>query len=218
MARLKVVALAFMAVFMLGAIAAASASALALPEFTVETKLESKFGKSKLNVSGAEIKSTEGGSNLSQSELVNKSLGKTTIWFKKSTLGGFQCHTSGDANENILVPVEWHVVPPKTGGDELIAFLITENVEIKCTIATVTVLKGSIVIGKIGPIGSKGKTFTLEVNAPGGSQEITEYENNAGEKVKGTLKVKVGSTEATGSQEDEAATVTTEKETELLES
>jgi hypothetical protein len=196
----------------------ASASAAVLPEFTVNTKLTATFAKSKLNTSGAEIQSTKGGTT--NSELVSKQAGKVHIVFEGSTLGGKECHSTGTGEKEgvITVPVEYHTVHGVGGSTYLILFLVTEEVKISCKfLATkVVVESGSTILGKIGPSKTKTTSFTLEVNAPEGKQEITEYENDSGVAVKTELKLKVDGVSAKGSQEDDAASITTESATELI--
>jgi hypothetical protein len=201
----------------LSAVVTASASAANLPEFSVETNFSATFGKSKLNTSGAEIKSTKGG--FTNSVVINKRLGTGTIQFEGSTLGGEECRSEGNAagTSLISVPVEWHLVPTPTQQDFFIVFLVKET-KIKCKFLSTTVVveNGSTIIGKIAAT-SKTK-FTLAVNVVSGKQEFTKYENDAGEAVETALKLKVDGISAKGTQEDEAATITTEKETELLTS
>ncbi|HEY1833080.1 MAG TPA: hypothetical protein VGG08_01480 [Solirubrobacteraceae bacterium] len=195
---------------------ASPASAAVLPEFTVETNLTATFGTSKLNTSGAEIKSTEGVFN--DSEVESKKLGKGLIWFKLSSLGGKECHSTSpsDTEGNILVPVIWHLVHPKGSTIYLILFLVkATTISCKFLATKVEVLEGSTILGRITGTG-KTTSFKLEVNVPEGKQEFTSYENDAGETISTELKLKVDGVSAKGTQEDQAATITTEKATELI--
>ena len=195
---------------------AAPASAAVLPEFTVSTKLVATFGASKLNTAGAEITSTEG--STTASETVSKQAGKFTVWFKNASLGGKECHSEGDTEHNILVPVEYHTVHGVGGTKYLLLLLMTSGTQISCKfLATkVVVESGSTLLGTIGPNHTKTRSFAMAVDAPMGLQQVREYENDAGGSVATELKLKVDGVSAKGSEGSETISVETEQDTELI--
>jgi hypothetical protein len=190
MRRLTLFGLAIVAVLALAAVVASSASAVELPEFTVESNSEGTSGTAKLNLTGAAITCTSGSSD---STPITKRLGKNTIHFLGCTLKGEECHSLADTAGNILIgtegsPVkegEYHLVRIKSG-DAGVWFLISP-VHIECKFEALLVVVQGNVLGLITPILSDIRAFEVKVNVVGGKQEIAEFENDGGENVKAKL-------------------------------
>jgi hypothetical protein len=195
----------------------ASATAATLPEFTIETNLTASFGESKLNTSGAEIKATAGIFN--GSEVESKRNTRFSIEWKGLTLGGKECHSTSpsDTEGLVLIPVTAHLVHTP-GSKEYFLLLLVDSTTIACKFLATKIefLEGSTIIGKITPGKTKTQTFNLEVNVIEGKQQFTNYENDAGESVTTELKLRVDGVAAKGTLESQAATITTEKETEMI--
>ncbi len=214
MRRLKVLGLAAIAVFVLGAIAAAAASAAAveLPTFTAKTTFKGTSGKGKLNLTGAEIK-CESATN--EGSPTSKRLGKFTIDFKSCTLGGKECHSEGDAEGIILVGGEYHLV--RLGAGKAGIWFLVNEVKIVCKfLSTKAAVKGNV-LGGVEPVGTKTTSFTLSVNVNTGKQEFTEFENNEGVKEKAKLEGSVnGGAFKEATEESAENKITTAEETEVI--
>jgi hypothetical protein len=187
MRRLKMLGLAVVAVFAVAAVVASAASAVVLPEFSVESSSTGTSETAKLNLTGAAITCTSGTSN---AVATSKKDGRGLISFSGCTLKGEECHSLADAAGAILIGMEgtegtYHLVRIKSG-DAGIWFLIPA-VHIECKFEALLVVVQGNVLGLITPILSDTKTFEVKVNVVAGKQEITEFENNSGEKVKAKL-------------------------------
>jgi hypothetical protein len=219
MQRFKVLGLALMAVFALGAFASASASAVALPEFSVETNATGTNGAGKLNLTGAEVECTSGADTLKSA---SKTLGKFTIEFSGCELVAEECHTEVSATEKttakiILIGGEYHLVRGASGR-VFVWFLIPAQT-IKCKHgATLIGVVGSL-LGLITPLLTTTKSYEIGVNTVGTAknQEWTEFENDAGGKVAVSLKGKIGvGTEKNVSEETANNKITTVSATEVI--
>ena len=233
MHRVKVVCLALMAVFALGVVAAASASAAELPEFKTETKGTLSGGSGELTSKAGAIKCEKLTGTFEPLSTKSKTLGTYTLNFTtckepKLTLA---CKSLGDPynsaskpeNGTILTGGEWHLVPgPKQVPTALILLLVKE-LHVECSNAglTITVLfliKGDV-LGLITPLGTKTKEFKVEVKttkAEGTEQEEKTFENDSGTVVSAKLESSLdsGTIEPAG-ENSSAATLTMETETEI---
>jgi hypothetical protein len=226
MYRLKVLLLACLAVFMLGAIASAVASAeVSLPEFTVETNGSGTSSKGELALEGTSIK-CESGKNTFKRISGNKRLGTFTITFETckgpATVG--KCWSLGDPKGTILVGGEWHLVRSTKGETEPLIWLLfasadnKEAIHLECEkVLELTLIWGNVLL-TITPFKTKTKSFELSVKRSGEKQEITRYENNEGKEVEAEgLKASVdgGATRSAG-EESTKNPLTTEAETEII--
>lgn len=197
-----------------------------LTQFTLETnakseqKVTSTFVNPGKGLLEGEITSTELTSEMAPT---SKKEGTFHIDFKKSKcktkLGSGEANSEGDAAGVILVLgkykiVGWLEFSSNGGAGTADAVLELEPVKIKCVGITIEVTGG--VIGSLTPIRKKGTDFDLTVKEKEDVQEITEYENDEGGKVKVGLTTTVeGSSGPSWQNESEPVLITTEKETEL---
>ena len=232
MNRIKILILALLTVCAVGVAMTSSASAeVTLPEFMTETSGTATAGAGELN-GAAIIKCKTLAAALS---FLSHRLGDFTFDFNLCTarvLGQtLGCKSLGDRYDNnarpneggtILVGGEWHLLRPFY----LIWFLVKE-LHLECsneklTITALILIRGNV-LGLIKAKSGSKKEFLVEVEttkAEGTIQKVTEYENDEGAKVKaGGLEASVnGGTFSAAGELSSVATLTTEKETELLES
>jgi hypothetical protein len=221
MRRLKFGLFALVALVAAFAATAVSASA-ALPEFTVETPatssqtVTSTFENPGAGLLEGTITST---SLTSELKPTSKQLGTFHITFKeskcKTALGKGSAESEGDAAGIILVLGVYHIVNVAA---KPYAWLLLEPVHITCllSLGNVLLVVSGNVLGSLSPVGSKTKSYSLTIKATSGKQEITEFENNEGGKVKAELVTTVGEKSGPSTQNESAAVgITAEKETEL---
>ena len=234
MNRLKILLLALLTVCVVGVAMTSSASAeVTLPEFMTETSGSATAGEGELTSStGTVIKCTDLAARLS---FTSRRLGLFTFDFLTCTarvLGQtLGCKSLGDTYKNnarpneggtILVGGEWHLLRPF-----YLIWLLLKEVHIECsneklTITALILVRGNVLGTLKAKAGSK-KEFEIAVKTTergGTKQEVTEYENDEGAKVKaGGLESSVngGAFSASG-ENSPVALLTTEANTELLES
>jgi len=210
MKRLKVLGLTIMAVFMLSAMASASAWAVALPEFSVQTNFTGKSGAGKLVAVGIEIKCTAGSNT---GTATSKTAGNVTLTFTGCTLGTKKCSTAGDVAGTVLIASTYTLVRLASGKAGI--DIKTTEKSIECEGSTIKV-KGEV-LGELTPVLTKTKAFKLIVAVVEKKQAITEYENNAGEKKKLTepLVANIGLGFVSATEESAENNITAEKETEI---
>jgi hypothetical protein len=220
MRRLTLGALALCAAAAVMFVVSASAFAVTLGEFTVETKAKSP--KQKVTSTFETPDAFEG--KLESTELeseqvpTSKQLGTLHIMFfgvkcVGSLLGTAAAESLGDEKEMVLVLGEYHIV------DTNKILLLINPVHIECLFSSGTVLlevKGDL-LGELSPTGKKTTAFKLKVEGSAGKQKITEYENNSGTKVKPKLETSnnEGTEQASDQNESKEVSLETEKETEL---
>lgn len=237
MRRLKVVVTAIVAVAALSAVMSASAFAVALPEFTVETPAKGTIGGSTFETTSALLGSITSTKGTSEIAATSKQLGTFHFMFE-----GVKCHgpfgesaageSLGDAKEIVLVLGALHLVVGP-GGVVLVWFLV-KPVHIECLFSTGTLLlvvgkeatkeeeeKGTVstnnLLGELTPTKTKTTKYSVKITQSKGKQGITEYENDKGEKLKASLTTSIDEGSPVGSaQESKEANITTEKETELI--
>jgi hypothetical protein len=193
MQRFRFLGLAVLAVFGLSAMASsvASAAEMVLPGFlpapAAGETVTGTGGAVEWGFLGAKIRCT----GLTSQQLFNTgsdNLGTFTIDFKGCSLGEKQCHSLGDTITNekegiILAGGTWHLVLILTPSDVHVVLFLLQEVHVECAFAAskLLLLRGDMA----GVITGSGKTYKLEFNEPKAEeQEIKEFENNAGEKVK----------------------------------
>lgn len=219
MHRLKVTGLALFAVLMFSAVASGMAMA-AEPEFTVETASSGSGGAGLLETGGATAFNIE--SWTLETAPSTKRVGQFHIHFV-NVRGPFStgCTGAGDAVRVLLVLGEYHVRLVTILGIHLyLLWLLVTPVHFTCETLGIKILV--VVRGNFLIIMSPGKTktthFTLKIKQSKGVQEITEFENEKGEKTKaGGLEASIseGAFEKVGLEAAEAK-LTTTKETELI--
>jgi hypothetical protein len=203
MKRLKLVGVILGALFALGLTAANALAAVNLPDISVtltggvypiEAKGTLTAAATKLGSStGVTLSGTGVTLLLKTAEL--SALGTfTTVFTKVKNSEGDECSSSGDAKGVVLVSGEFHLVPislsPLTLG---ILFLVSE-LEIACTAGVSPLVRGNV-IGSINGIGSEATELTGfggKLEGELGKQNISEYYNDGGTKIKAKLESEAG--------------------------
>jgi hypothetical protein len=227
MQRLKLFLLASLAMFMLGAVASAVASAeVTLPLFSVETRGTGTLGKGELSVEGSSVKCASATTEFG----AGKKLGTFTVSFKEckgpATVG--KCWSLGDPKGEILLGGEWHLVRSKTGIKFPLLWLLFSKedkeagglkpIHLECEkVLQLILIWGNICI-LINPWKTKTTKYELVIRKEGEKQESREFENNEGAAVKAELVASVDGGEAKPVTEESAENrLTMEKETEIEE-
>src|SRR4029077_2097497 len=217
MERLKVVGLTLMSTVLLGAVTAIPAHAVALPEFTVETGFKSATGSGVFETNFIEKISCK--KSTGKGTPKNKQDGTYSVDFEGCT-GPFgeSCESLGDSVGVILTTGEYHLVRLKA--KEAGIWFLTNETHIDCLQkAELLVLVKGDFLGKITPVLTKTTAFEVEVKkASATTQAITEYENDAGTKVKagGLLTSVDGKAFNKSSEESKENKLTLEKEGEII--
>ena len=187
MQRLRILGLALMAMFMLSAVASTAASAVALPDFSVETGAKGTSDKGQLGP--FQCKSS---SILMTPE--NKLQGLFHIHFENCT-GPLneKCESLGDKPGIILVLGKYHLV--RAASEHVFLWLLLEEVHIECLgiIEVLVSVRGSALV-LILPILTKTNKYELDVKQSKGDQEFLKYENDEGKLVNAEpfLEAKIG--------------------------
>jgi hypothetical protein len=209
--RVKLLGLTLIAVFALGATASTLALASELPVFSVETKFTGTSGAGKFGVSEGEVKCKSATSSGTPS---STDAGTFTTDFKECSLISSQCHSLGDASGIILAGGEYRLVALKSE-EEGIWFLLKE-LHIECASLSTLILLTGGVLGSITPTLSKTTKFEVKVDASGGKQEITEFEDGSGRKTGVWLDGSIdGGTIKSATEESAENKITTSSETEV---
>jgi hypothetical protein len=201
MKRLKLVGVMLGALF---ALALMATNAFALPDLSVTlsggtypVKTGGSLAKSATSLGSASGVTLSGeGVTLLLSVAELSALGTfTTDFTNVQNSAGVKCHSSGDASGVVLVGGDVHLVytnlSPLTLG---ILFLVSEF-EVECPGGTSTLVRGNV-IGSIGGIGSEATEltgFSGTLVGANGKQEISEYYNSTGTKIKAKLEGESGS-------------------------
>jgi hypothetical protein len=121
-------------------------------------------------------------------------LGTFNTDFTNVVQGTIKCNTPGDAAGVVLVGGEFHLVPTNLSPLNIgILFLVSE-LEIECPSGVNVVVRGNV-LGSVNNIGSEGTELT---NFGGvllgekGKQQLSEYYNDGGTKVKAKLEAEAG--------------------------
>jgi hypothetical protein len=214
MKQLKILGLMVVAAFALGAAASGAASAvtMTLPSFSVVTGGTGTSGAAQF-FGAASIKCTSGAGVGSG---INSKMSTSTGEFKGCTVLGEECHSLGDKGGVILGSgTQQLVLVTLAGVDSHLVLLEGPEVHIECkTLSTLIIVKGDV----LGSITGSGKTFTVKVNAKSRTeQEFKGYENDSGTIVKTQLLSSTNEgTFAESGEEAGTGTVTTEKETQIV--
>jgi hypothetical protein len=153
---------------------------------TAKTSLETAGG-GLLNGSGATLL-------LLTSEL--STLGRFTATFTHiENPEKIKCNTSGAPAGVVILEGEFHLVPTSLSPLNLgILFLVTE-VELECPGGINIIVRGNL-LGGITGIGSEGTEltgFSVAIMGEKGKQQISEYYNDGGTKIKTKLELEAGS-------------------------
>jgi hypothetical protein len=176
------------------ALAATSNAAMTLPTFSgTATEGKGDDGASKFSVKGGASLIDTSGSGSGTFNSGSRNLGPGSVTLLGLTQGGEPCHELGLAASSTTVAFtgEWHLVLFVKGGvdDHYALFLLPSfGVHVECPAAAVKLLTvfGSI-LGLISQKTGSTRQFSVKVLAPGGVQEFSEYENDAGTAVKTKL-------------------------------
>jgi hypothetical protein len=211
--RLKVLGLVFVVALAVGGALSGSASAVGLPQFSVETKFTGSSGRSKFVLSGAEVTCSKG---TSEGSPVTGQGGSLTLAFRECKLGGSECHSLGDAREVILLTGAYVLVRLKAEDPGVL--LALEETHIECALLSTLVLLRGEVLGLITPFRTKTTRYTDNEKLKEGKQEFTEYENSVGEKEAVSLEGSINGGEFKAvTEESTENTLTTATETEIEE-
>lgn len=180
----RVLGLTVMTMFVLGVVAAASASAITLPEFTVETPGVGTFGKYRSEgVGGAAFECASGTFGM---EMASHRTGSyQTVLSKCTGPFGSVCTSPGEPSGTILFSGTFALVPLLPSG---VAVLETINelhlTCVKLPSEVTIIVKGDGLV-PITPVGGGTHTsFTLLPKQVKGKQDPSEFENDAGAMVK----------------------------------
>jgi hypothetical protein len=224
MKRLKLAGMALVALCAMGLMAT---SAFALPE----VKSVSSTYPLDLNYESSTVvtKLEDGNGAL----LEGKGLKLLLITTEKTSLGTFnadflnvvetssskKCHTSGDKTATVLSEGSFHIVYTSLSPLELGILFLPHEVKVECEGVT-TKVRGDV-ISSINEATDSGMLTSikgkLEKGSTAGSQEITEYYNTTGTKVKAELIAETGSVEhKSNEQVKEETTLTTSNTFEIV--
>jgi hypothetical protein len=186
MKRIAVLGITVLAALAFTAIASSAAFAVELPEYETQTNFTGTSAASKLNLTGAGIKCASAATTGTAS---SKQHATGTITYSTCTLGGEECHSLGDPAGIILVEVLFILLRLKTA-DPGVLFGLDKALHIECKFAGTLVLipaenasNTEGILGLITPILTATKEYKVAVNVSAGVQEVTQFENDAGEKV-----------------------------------
>jgi len=188
MKRVRLIGLAIMAMLVLSAVAAATASAenvetLPVPTSKAPLTFSSKNNNEK-NVLEGEVAGSaiECKTSTSSGELTSAALGTGTITFAgcKSAISGAKCNSLSDSAGTILVTVGWHLVALKISSVLRLAIVATlvGLLHVECG-ATLLILVGNNVIGlftKVAASGVETETGEVAFTQTKGVQELKTCE------------------------------------------
>jgi hypothetical protein len=188
MRQLKWFIVALIAPLMLSSLVPLAASATtALPEIGLETKLSGEGTAAVFQSAKGEVKCK---SSVSSGSATTHKVATLTTTFHECSWSGSKCETSGSAEGTVSLASEVLLVSltSKTAG----VWLLVKEATITCGVLKVKV-KGNV-LGSIGPLEKLASSFevTLKLGKELGTQEDTEFLNDAGEKVKAKLEVNFG--------------------------
>jgi hypothetical protein len=185
MGRLKAFGLTLAVLCLLGTVASASALAAALPEFSTETGFTESAGKSIFETAGG-VKVTCVASSTTTT-VSSKKAGTFHMAFEgcEETALKAKCNSSGDSAGVILLVGEWQLVP-STKETALLLLTLTSEVHVECGKLFSATVKGTT-LAPIAPINTLTTKYKLTIKETKGKPELTEYENDGGEKVKTQL-------------------------------
>src|SRR4029077_2565864 len=212
--------LALMATCMLGAVTSASVSAETLPKLSVETGGTGKYGKSKLNLAGANLMSTSGEISFTTTPGTEGRLGTYSDTSKEVTLIGEPCLSLGDALGTVLETGTWHLVHLPKNPKHISKLMLVNESHVECPAFGLLLLKlaGSTLLLLITPVEVKTKAFKLLANVKEGKQETNEWVDDAGTTHTTELLIGLNSgKDKKATEEIEGIELTSEKETVVQE-
>jgi hypothetical protein len=183
--RIRIVGLALVAMFAIGAVVATAASA-ALPEQTPTTGTFTGTSSASTfeTKSGEKVACKEGSVS---GESTGAKTSKSTITFKGCEAFGLKCNSSGAASGTIVLNVTGLLVyTSETEKKVGLINTLTAELTIKCTAFQTLKVKGSTLC-PITPVNTKTKAFSVVCKETKGVQEPTEYFNEKKEKVKAPI-------------------------------
>jgi hypothetical protein len=165
------VGLALVALFAIGVVASASASAAELTPFPNTFKISGT--KSTFETKSGEKVVCEAVSG--SGEVTSAKAGTATISFTSCEAFGFKCKTKGAKGGEIILKVSTEVVDINKAKNEVGNInKLTEELTIECTVLQKLKVKGATLC-PITPTG-KGTVFTVTCKETKGVQEPTKYE------------------------------------------
>lgn len=211
MRQLKWFTVVLIAPLMLSSLVPVTASATtALPEIGLETKLSGEGTAAVLQGTKEEVKCK---SSVSSGSATTHKVAALTLTLRECSWSGSKCETSGSAEGVVSLASEvlFVALTSKTAG----VWLLVKETTITCGFLKVKV-KGNV-LGSIGPLEKLASSFevVLKLGKEHGTQEDTEFLNDAGEKVKAKLEVNFGGGFEKGGLEAAAAKLKPATETEI---
>jgi hypothetical protein len=202
MRRLRLVGAVTAALFALAVMASSAFATVTLPDISVTLT----GGSYPLHAQGSLATAATALSNASGTVLSGtgvtflalttelSALGTFSADFIKISQGSINCNTSGDAAGVILVNGEFHLVPTNLSPLNVGALLLISEFEVECPGGINIIIRGNLLAG-VTNIGSEGTELT---NLGGvllgekGKQQLSEYYNDGGTKVKTKLEAEAG--------------------------
>jgi hypothetical protein len=191
MTRKAMTLAAFVTVFAISVTISALASAsMTLPSFSGTAATEGKIsaGKTVLSLPG-EMFSCESASGATTFEGASRRSGPFSLDIIGCKQSGEECRSLGDALGTFLITGTWHLVLfVKSSLDGHYLLLSPRELHTECphTFVKLVLFAGSV-LGSTATHAGSTTEFGLTIRAPGGGQEFTEYENEAGTAVTATL-------------------------------
>ena len=192
--RIGTMVVTLMAVFAVSAVASATASASLPEQVPASGKFTVKSEKGTFETIGKE--SIKCSSDKGEGEITGPKTDKSKLTFEVCVGPlGVKCNSSGASSGDISIEINselvWLNKAKEEVGEDLV---LAKEVTIKCTALQTLKVKGSTVC-PVAPTNTKTTTFTITCKQKEGKQEFTEYENEAGTKIKD-----ITETEGSGSQ------------------
>jgi hypothetical protein len=192
MSRLKLFGLALVAVFVLSALAAASALAAEASVLTASQTESNAVGFTAKATSTTTFSVLQGFITVKCSEIEAEGAqeGKTLLgsfhihWQKCTTSGGATCTGTGDAAGSILALGHFHIVIVSKSPLTLGILFLLEQLHITCSgfLGTLLLVKGEVICG-LTPL-TLGSEKTIACRGQSGDAENISYFNEKGEEVK----------------------------------
>jgi len=198
MARIRLIVLAVLAVFCVGVVAAATASASegelvnAKGEALIKNKIVGTSGTTRLEtLAGTSIICT---SNIARGIITSKTGGELTVLFKGCTSGALSCRggkdSEGEAPAGSIYVLVGLLIKRSNATERLILLTVHKpgtleagEIEIICSGVKIKV-KGSFLTTNNIVIKKPATKYEFTATQEKGKQTVTEYENEKGAKVK----------------------------------
>ena len=185
MQRFRIIGLAILAIFAIGAVASATASAeelrlLPLGTATNPVKFNVSSGAGKLGSAVAEVKCKK---DTGTGETTSARLGKFRVTFeecKSTATGEPACRGLSDLPGNITAEGEFHLrrlLGTEAEQKHIVVFFLLKEVHFSCSIVLVKVT--GCVAGLIKPINTLAKELEIGLELEAGKQKILEADTDA---------------------------------------